>query len=81
MGPLSSKNRNVKYLLHVIDIFTKYTWAKLSKDKKHKTILDAFIKKANESNYKPNKLCVNQGRGFYNKLVQELTPHIMKVIR
>ena len=81
MGPLSSKNRNVKYLLHVIDIFTKYTWAKLLKDKKHKTILNAFIKKANESNNKPNKLWVNQGRGFYNKLMQELTSHIMKVIR
>ena len=26
MGSLSSKNRNVKYLLCVIDIFTKYAW-------------------------------------------------------
>ena len=28
MGSLSSKNKNVKYLLCVIDVFTKYTWAK-----------------------------------------------------
>ena len=25
---LSSKNKNVKYLLRVIDIFTKYAWVK-----------------------------------------------------
>ena len=29
MGSLSSKNRSVKYLLCVIDIFTKYSWIKL----------------------------------------------------
>ena len=23
---LSSKNRNIKYLLYVIDVFTKYAW-------------------------------------------------------
>ena len=34
MGPLSSKNHNVKYLLCVIDIFTKYAWVKSSKGKK-----------------------------------------------
>ena len=28
MGLLSSKNKNVKYLLCVIDIFTKYAWVK-----------------------------------------------------
>ena len=26
MGSLSSKNKNVKYLLCVIDVFTKYVW-------------------------------------------------------
>ena len=28
MGSLSSKNKNVKYSLCVIDIFTKYAWVK-----------------------------------------------------
>ena len=27
-GSLSYKNQNVKYLLCVIDVFTKYSWAK-----------------------------------------------------
>ena len=34
MGSLSSKNRNVKYLSCVIDVFTKYGWVKPLKDKK-----------------------------------------------
>ena len=34
MGSLSSKNKNVQYLLCVIDVFTKYAWVKPLKDKK-----------------------------------------------
>ena len=71
MGSLSSNNKNVKYLLCVVDVFTKYAWAKPLKDKKGKTVLNAFIKIVNESNCKPNKLWVDQGREFYNKLMQE----------
>ena len=29
IGTLSSKNKNVKYVLFVIDVFTKYAWFKL----------------------------------------------------
>ena len=70
MGSLSSKNKNVKYLSCVINAFTKYTWIKPFEDKKGKTVLVAFIKIVNESNRKPNKLWVDQGREFYNKLMQ-----------
>ena len=52
--------------------FTKYAWAKPLKDKKDKADLNAFIEIVNESNHKPNKLWVNQGREFYNKLMQWL---------
>ena len=62
MESLYSKNRNVKYLLCVIDNFTKYAWVKPLKDKKGKTVLNTFIKIVNESNRKPNKLWVDQGR-------------------
>ena len=60
MGSLSSKNKNVKYLLCVIDVFTKYAWVKPLKDKKGRIVLKAFIYIANESNRKPNKLWVDQ---------------------
>ena len=58
-------------MLFVIDIFTKYAWVKPLKDKKGKTVQNAFIEIVNESNRKPNKLWVDQGREFYNKLMQE----------
>ena len=29
IGTLSSKNKNVKYLLFVIDVFTEHSWFKL----------------------------------------------------
>ena len=61
MKSLSSKNKNVKYLLCVIDVFTKYLWIKHLKDKKGKTVLNGFIE-INESNCRPNKLWVDQGR-------------------
>ena len=59
---LSSKNKNVKYLLCVIDFFTKYAWVKPLKDKKGKTVLNAFIEIVNESNGKPNELWIAQRR-------------------
>ena len=55
MEPLFSKNKNVKYLLRVIDVFTKYTWVKLIEEKKDKIVLNTFIEVVNESNRKPNK--------------------------
>ena len=66
------KNKSVKYLLCAIDVFTKFTWVKPLKDEKGKAVLNVFIETVNESNRKPNKLRVDQGRKFYNKLMQEL---------
>ena len=68
---MSTKNKSVKYLLCVIDVFTKYAWVKPLKDKKGKTVLSAFIDIVDESSRKPNKSWVDQGREFYNKLMQE----------
>ena len=62
MWPLSSKNKNVKYLLCDIDVFTKYVWVKPLKDIKDNTVLNAFIEIVNEYNRKPDKLRVDQGR-------------------
>ena len=41
------------------------------KDKKGKTVPNAFMEIVNKFNRKPNKLWVDQGREFYNKLMQE----------
>ena len=45
-----------------IDVFTKYAWVKLLKDKKGTTVINAFIKIVNEFNRKLNKLWIDQGR-------------------
>ena len=41
------------------------------KDIKGKTVLNAFIEIVNESNRKPLKLYVDQGRELHKKLMQE----------
>ena len=62
MELLPSKIKNVKYLLCVIDVFTKYVWVKRLKDKKGKTVLNSSIAVVYESNRKPNKSWIDQGR-------------------
>ena len=59
---MSSKNKNVEYLLCAIDVSSKYVWVKPLKGKKGKTVLNGFIEIVNESNPKPNKLWVDQGK-------------------
>ena len=61
----------VKYLLCVIDVFTKYAWIKTLKDKKAKTVLHGFTNIVNISKRQPNKLRVDQGRKFYNSFIQK----------
>ena len=80
MGSLSSKNRNVKYSLSFINVFTKYAWAESLENKKGKTVVNAFIGIVNESNRKPNKLWFDQGREFYNKFMQEWLDNINIII-
>ena len=50
MESSSSMNKHVKYLLCVIDVFSKYEWVTLLKDKKGKTVLNVFIEIVNEFN-------------------------------
>ena len=71
MGSLSSKNKNIKYLLCVIDVFIKYAGGKPLKHKKGKTALNVFIEIVNESNRKPTKLWDDHGKELYNKLMQK----------
>ena len=68
---LSSDNKNVKYLLCFMDVFTKYALVKPLKDKNGKRILNVSIKIVNESNCKPNKLWIDQGRKFHSNLMQQ----------
>ena len=66
MQSLSKYNKGIKYLLCAIDIFSKYAWVVPLKDKRGISIVNAFQKII--SKRKPNKILVDQGGEFYNKL-------------
>ena len=54
-------NKGVRFLLCVIDIYSKYASVIPVKDKKGITITTVFQKVLNESNRKPKKLWVDKG--------------------
>ena len=60
-------NKGIRFLLCVIDIFSKYAWLFPLKNKKGITITNAFQKISKESNRKPNKIWVHKGSEFYNR--------------
>ena len=66
MQSTSKFNKRLRFLLCIIDIFRKYTWVVLLKDKKGVSIVNAFHKILKESNRKPNKIWVDKGSEFYN---------------
>ena len=63
---LSKFNKGFRFLLCVIDIFSKYAWVIPLKDKKGISTVNAFQKILKESNRKPNKIWVDKGSEFYN---------------
>ena len=71
MQLISKFNREFRFLLCVIDIFSKYAWIVSSKDKKGITITNAFQKILKESNRKPNKIWVDRGREFHNSSIKK----------
>ena len=66
MQLLSKYNKGIRFLLCVIDIFSKYAWVVPLKDKKGTSIVKAFQKILKQSNRKPNKIWVDKGSEFYN---------------
>ena len=66
MQLIKTFNKGFRFLLCVIDIFSKYAWVVPSKDKKGVSIVDAFQKILDDSNRKPNKIWVDKGSEFYN---------------
>ena len=53
-------------MLFVLDIFSKYAWVVLLKDKIGVSIVNTFQKILKESNRKPKKIWVDKGSEFYN---------------
>ena len=66
MELLNKYNKGIRFLLCVIDIFSKYAWVIPLKDKKGVSIVAAFQSILKQSNRKPNKIWVDKGSEFYN---------------
>ena len=71
MQSLSRKNKGIKYLLCVKDLYSKYAFVIPLKDKKGISILNAFHKIIKQYNRKPNKIWVDQGGEFYNNIFKK----------
>ena len=67
MQAFSSFNKGFKYILTVIDVFSKYAWAVPIKDK---SATKAFEKIVSERI--PKKLWVDEGKEFYNTTFKKL---------
>ena len=70
MQSLSKYSKGIKYLLCAIDLISKYAWVVPLKDKRGIIIENTFQKILNSSNRKPNKMWVDQGGEFHNKLLK-----------
>ena len=66
MQLISKFNKGFRFLLCVIDIFSKYAQVVPLKDKKGVSIVDAFQKISDDLNRKPNKIWVDKGSELYN---------------
>ena len=67
MQLISKFDKGFKFLLCVIDIYSKHAWVIPLRDKKDITIANAFQKIIKESNRKPNKIGIDKAREFYKK--------------
>ena len=64
MHLISKFNKGFRFLLCVIDIFSKYAWVVPLKHKTFVSIVDVFQKILDYSNRKPNKIWVDKGSEF-----------------
>ena len=63
-------NKRFRFLLCVIDIYSKYDWVLSLKDQKGIAITQAFQNILDESGRKPNKMWVDKASEFYNRSVK-----------
>ena len=69
MQLLSKFNQWIRFLLWVFDIYSKCAWVIPLKDKKGISVTNAFQKLLDQLGPKPNKMWVDKGCEFYNRLM------------
>ena len=66
MTLISKFNKGIKYLLFVIDLFSRYSWVVPLKNKKGESIVEGFQSILKKSKRKPNKKWLDHGSEFCN---------------
>ena len=78
MRSISRENNGIQYILTVIDVFSKFAWIRLLKNKKSATVLEA-IKSIMEKR-KPKRVQTDEGLEFFNKDCKDfMTKHNIKL--
>ena len=72
MQKLSKWNKGYKYLLMVLDLFSKYGWIVPLKTKTGLEVSKAFESIFKKAKDKPKKLWVDKGKEYYKKNVLDL---------
>ena len=61
---ISRFNKGIRFLLCVIDTYSKYAWVIPLKNKKSVTIVNAFQNISDHSKRKPNKIWIDKSSEF-----------------
>lgn len=72
MQEYSKQNNGYRYLLTVIDTFSKYAWAIPIKSKTAESVSQAFHSIFEKSKRHPKNLQTDHGKEFYNKIFADL---------
>jgi hypothetical protein len=72
MSQYAKENKDFKFMLNIIDVFSRYAWSTPLKNKSAETVLEAFENVMDQSKRIPQKIWVDQGTEFYNKKMDAL---------
>jgi hypothetical protein len=71
MSEWSSMNDGNKFMLNIVDVFSRKAFARPMKNKTAKSTFDAFTDIINTSGRSPQALWVDEGKEFYNSLFEK----------
>ena len=69
---LARQNRNFRYILVVLDIFSRFAWARPLKDKTGSSVASALQDIITSAGRQPKKIWSDRGTEFYNATVNRL---------
>jgi hypothetical protein len=72
MGSIASANKDIKFILFVIDVYTRYLWLRELKNKKTETVRDALLDIFKVEETQPAFLWSDRGSEFVGRAMKEM---------